>query len=59
MIDGETRPPSVAGGTSLVLFFLGSLPSVIPFICVTNSSTSLIISGITMDVLGWGYEDVG
>ena len=46
VIDGETRNPLVAGGSSLALFFVGSLPSVIPFVCVTDSITGLIASGI-------------
>ena len=46
VIDDETRSPFVAGATSLSLFFVGSLPSVIPFVCVTDSITGLIASGI-------------
>ena len=46
VIDGETRSPGVAGAASLALFFVGSLPSVIPFVCVTDSNTGLIVSGI-------------
>lgn len=46
VIDGETRNPLVAGGSSLALFFVGSLPSVIPFVCVSDSVTGLIASGI-------------
>mmetsp|Transcript_15546 Transcript_15546/g.23516 ORF Transcript_15546/g.23516 Transcript_15546/m.23516 type:complete len:350 (+) Transcript_15546:86-1135(+) len=46
VIDGETRSPFVAGGSSLALFIVGSLPSVIPFVCVTDSISGLIASGI-------------
>lgn len=42
----RVRSPFVAGGTSLALFFVGSLPSVIPFVCVTDAVTGLIASGI-------------
>lgn len=46
VIDDEVRSPLVAGGTSLALFFIGALPSVIPFICVTDPVSGLIASGI-------------
>ncbi|KAL7453874.1 hypothetical protein ACHAWC_008428 [Mediolabrus comicus] len=46
VIDDEVRSPLVAGGTSLALFFVGALPSVIPFICVTDPVSGLIASGI-------------
>ena len=46
VIDDEVRSPLVAGGTSLALFFVGALPSVIPFICVTDPASGLIASGI-------------
>lgn len=46
VIDGEVRNPLVAGASSLALFIVGSLFSVIPFVCVTDSLSGLIASGI-------------
>lgn len=46
VIDGEVRSPFVAGGTSFVCFFIGALPSTVPFAIVSNSTIGLLASGI-------------
>lgn len=50
VIDEEVRSPFVAGGTSLVLFFLGALPSTVPFACVPDATLGLIISGVACGI---------
>jgi VIT1/CCC1 family predicted Fe2+/Mn2+ transporter len=46
VIDGEVRSPFVAGGTSFVCFFVGALPSTVPFALVADSKMGLLIAGI-------------
>lgn len=46
VIDGEVRSPFVAGGTSFVCFFIGALPSTIPFAVVSDSNMGLLAAGI-------------
>ncbi len=46
VVDSERRSPIRAMVFSAVLFFLGSLPSVVPFAIVTNPSTGLVWASI-------------
>ncbi|KAL7548100.1 hypothetical protein ACHAWF_011390 [Thalassiosira exigua] len=48
--DDEVRSPLVAGGTSLALFFMGALPSIIPFACIEDPVTGLIVAGLACAV---------
>lgn len=50
VIDGEVRSPVLAGAASFLSFLLGALPSVIPFIFVTDISTGLIVSGLATGI---------
>lgn len=46
VIDDEIRSPFVAGVTSFWCFFLGALPSTIPFAFVSDPNLGLIAAGI-------------
>ena len=50
VIGGETRSPLVAGGTSFVCFFIGALPSTVPFALVSDSNMGLLSAGIATGV---------
>ena len=50
VIDEEVRSPFVAGATSLALFFVGALPSVIPFAFVDDPTLGLIIAGLACGI---------
>lgn len=56
IIDSERRSPFRAGWTSGLLFLAGSLPSIVPFIYVSDVNTGLIhaaiLSGIGLFVVG-------
>ena len=47
VVEEERRSPVVAGLTSCALFFLGSLPSVIPFAIIDDPFDGLIAAAIT------------
>lgn len=53
VIDDEVRSPLVAGATSMAVFLVGSLSSVIPFVVVTDPISGLIISGIATAIGLW------
>ncbi|EED90476.1 predicted protein [Thalassiosira pseudonana CCMP1335] len=50
VIDEEIRSPLVAGGASLSLFFIGALPSTIPFAFVTDPVLGLVAAGVATGV---------
>ena len=50
IIDEEVRSPLVAGGMSMLLFFFGSLPSVIPFTCIDDPTVGLVVSGVACGI---------
>jgi VIT1/CCC1 family predicted Fe2+/Mn2+ transporter len=50
VIDEEVRSPFVAGATSLVLFFIGALPSTVPFGFVDDPTMGLIIAGLATGI---------
>ncbi len=50
VIDGERRNPLMAGLTSMILFFVGSLPSIIPFVFSENAQDGLFAAGIGTSV---------
>jgi VIT1/CCC1 family predicted Fe2+/Mn2+ transporter len=46
VIDGEHRSPFVAGATSFCCFFVGALPSTVPFALVSDAKIGLLVAGI-------------
>lgn len=50
IIDEEARSPFVAGCTSLVLFFLGALPSTIPFTFIKDATLGLVVAGVACGI---------
>jgi len=46
MIDEEQRSPMAAAGTSGLLFFLGALPSVLPFVVCETTMAGLVASTV-------------
>ena len=50
VIDEEARSPVVAGGTSFIVFVIGSLTSVVPFACVSDTNLGLVISGLACGI---------
>ena len=50
VIDEEVRSPLVAGATSMILFFIGALPSTVPFACVKDATIGLVVSGLATGV---------
>ena len=48
LIDEERRSPWTAGSVSFFLFFIGSLPSIIPFSTVREPMTGLLIATISV-----------
>lgn len=50
VIDGEVRSPFVAGGTSFGCFFVGALPSTVPFAFVSDPNVGLLAAGIATGV---------
>ena len=50
VIDEEVRSPAVAGGTSFIVFVIGSLTSVVPFACVSDTNLGLVISGLACGI---------
>ena len=46
VIDGEVRSPFLAGAASFVCFFVGSLPSTIPFAILKASNMGLLVASI-------------
>eukprot|EP01083_Nonionella_stella_P247149 857249_1 len=50
VIDEEVRSPVVAGGTSFIVFVIGSLTSVVPFACVSDTNLGLVISGLACGI---------
>jgi len=45
-VEASQRSPWVAGGSSFILFFLGSLTSVIPFAVTSNEKTAILAAFI-------------
>ena len=50
VIDEEVRSPVVAGATSFCLFFIGALPSTIPFTFIHDPMVGLIASGVATGI---------
>ncbi|KAL3804727.1 hypothetical protein HJC23_008542 [Cyclotella cryptica] len=46
VIEDEIRSPFVAGATSFCCFFVGALPSTVPFAIVSNPNVGLLAAGI-------------
>eukprot|EP00585_Thalassiosira_rotula_P005927 CAMPEP_0196133666 /NCGR_PEP_ID=MMETSP0910-20130528/2794_1 /TAXON_ID=49265 /ORGANISM="Thalassiosira rotula, Strain GSO102" /LENGTH=262 /DNA_ID=CAMNT_0041393415 /DNA_START=1 /DNA_END=787 /DNA_ORIENTATION=- len=50
VIDEEVRSPVLAGASSLLMFFIGSLPSTIPFATAADPKMGLMVSGLACGV---------
>ncbi|KAL7489664.1 hypothetical protein ACHAW6_015356 [Cyclotella cf. meneghiniana] len=56
VIDDEVRSPFVAGATSFCCFFVGALPSTVPFAIISDPRMGLLAAGIAT---GLGLSIVG
>ena len=56
IVDDERRSPYAAAGFSAILFLLGAIPSIIPFVFVDDTTTGLIaaavLAGIGLFIVG-------
>ncbi|KAL7525049.1 hypothetical protein ACHAXR_000836, partial [Thalassiosira sp. AJA248-18] len=46
IIDGEVRSPLVAGASSMALFFIGAIPSILPFVWIDDATMGLLGAGV-------------
>lgn len=50
VIEDEIRSPFVAGATSFCCFFVGALPSTVPFAIVSDPHVGLLASGVATGI---------